>query len=176
MNIYRTTRIPPIVCDSAEFDRTDMEQGALDSDLHLNSDDRNCLVGFAEQDHWFAGIMANFGMLCNTQEGWGLVIGGYEPIQLASYNVLDHFNWHIDTLLLSNAPLDRKITVICMLSDPEEFDGGELELRFKSELCQPVLKKGTLIAFPSFISHRVAPVMQGVRHTATLWLTGPKFR
>jgi hypothetical protein len=176
MNIYQSTKIPPVVCDCAKFDGSNMTKGKLDSDLHLNTEDRNCNVGFAPQDHWFTGIMANFGMLANSQEGWGLAIGGYEPIQLASYGVGDHFNWHIDTILLSDSQLDRKITVICLLNNQEEFKGGEFELRFKSELHAPVLTKGTLIAFPSFISHRVAPVMQGIRYTATLWLTGPKFR
>jgi PKHD-type hydroxylase len=79
-------------------------------------------------------------------------------------------------MVLSEQPIDRKITVVCLLNNIQEFRGGEFEMKFKSELYCPALKKGSVIAFPSFISHRVAPVMQGARYTATLWLTGPKFR
>jgi len=178
MNIYRLGEIPPSVCDSARvlFDTQSMGDGRLDSDLHVSYLDRHCEVGFAPHDHWFAGVLAHFGLMANEKEGWDLNVGGYEQIQLATYKKDQHFNWHIDTMVLSEQPIDRKITVVCLLNNIQEFRGGEFEMKFKSELYCPALKKGSVIAFPSFISHRVAPVMQGARYTATLWLTGPKFR
>lgn len=178
MNVYQMGSIPPSVCDAARvsLDAAPKEEGRLAADMHVSYEHRHCEVGFAPRDHWFAGMLSHVGLLANEQEGWDLDISGYEQIQLASYSKGHHFNWHIDTMVLSDLPLDRKVTVVCLLNNPEEFTGGEFELRLNSEVFYPELKKGSIIAFPSFIAHRVTPVVQGVRHTATLWLTGPKFR
>ena len=75
--------------------------------------------------------------------------------------------------LLANT--DRKITVICLMNDPSEFEGGELQIRLYGDFT-PELKKGSLIAFPSVLEHRVTPVTKGVRYSATMWLSGPRFR
>jgi PKHD-type hydroxylase len=176
MEFYRLGEVPPIVCDAALFDRSNMQDGKLGLDMHVGYEHRQCKVGFAPQDHWFAGVLSGFGLLSNKSKNWGLDISEYDQIQLATYTKDQHFNWHIDTMVLSDLPLDRKVTVVCLLNNPEEFEGGEFELRLNSEIHRPKLRKGSIIAFPSFISHRVIPVTQGVRHTATLWLTGPKFK
>ena len=38
------------------------------------------------------------------------------------------------------------------------------------------MRKGTLILFPSFQLHRIAPVTKGVRKSLVVWVLGPKFR
>ena len=55
----------------------------------------------------------------------------------------------------------RKMSTICSLTDPDEYDGGclvfdELGLEFK-------FKKGQVIIFDSSLLHRVSPVTRGVR-------------
>jgi PKHD-type hydroxylase len=39
-----------------------------------------------------------------------------------------------------------------------------------------LMKKGTVIAFPSFIPHRVTELTSGVRKSLVGWIEGPKFR
>jgi len=65
--------------------------------------------------------------------------------------------------------------VVCMMSDPVDFEGGALQLRMYQEFTPP-MTKGTIIAFPSFLEHQVTPVTKGVRYTATMWLSGPRFK
>jgi PKHD-type hydroxylase len=62
-----------------------------------------------------------------------------------------------------------------LLNDPAEFTGGEFQIRLYSEYTAPLVK-GSVIAFPSFLEHRVVPVTSGVRKSATMWLRGPRFR
>jgi len=38
------------------------------------------------------------------------------------------------------------------------------------------LEKGTIIAFPSILEHRVIPVTSSIRYSATMWFNGPRFR
>ena len=35
--------------------------------------------------------------------------------------------------------------------------------------------RGRIIAFPSFMIHRVTPVVEGIRRSIVVWVTGPKF-
>jgi PKHD-type hydroxylase len=56
-----------------------------------------------------------------------------------------------------------------MLSNKEEYTGGVLELEGTGEMQ---MNRGDIIAFPSFIPHRVTPVTSGIRKTATLWILG----
>jgi PKHD-type hydroxylase len=61
------------------------------------------------------------------------------------------------------------------MSDPEDFEGGELQVRLYGDFTPP-MKKGTVIAFPSILQHQVTPVTKGVRYTATMWISGPRFK
>jgi PKHD-type hydroxylase len=63
-----------------------------------------------------------------------------------------------------------------MLSDPSEYDGGDLEIWTGTEPKVLDKTKGIVHAFPSFVMHRVTPVTRGVRRTLVIWIAGPKFR
>lgn len=136
---------------------------------------RNTTVRFADYTHWFGSILRRFGEQANTQCLWGYEITDHECVQFAEYQPGQHYDWHVDNFPLCGLPTDRKVTVICLLSDPQEFVGGELQVRLYSEYVAP-LSKGTVIAFPSILEHRVIPVISGLRMSATMWLSGPRFR
>jgi predicted 2-oxoglutarate/Fe(II)-dependent dioxygenase YbiX len=36
--------------------------------------------------------------------------------------------------------------------------------------------RGTVIAFPSYVLHRVTPIESGVRKALVVWVAGPEFR
>lgn len=146
----------------------------IDGD-QTNHSHRNTTVRFATPDHWMHEILCGVAMQGNETCKWDFVVDGNEAIQHAEYGVDQHYNWHTDTFTLSGQPRDRKITVVCLLSDPSEFTGGEFQIRLYQEYTAP-LQKGSAIAFPSMLEHRVTPVLSGLRSTATVWLTGPRMR
>jgi PKHD-type hydroxylase len=171
-------KIPVEVCDSAtaEFTKLEAQDGKMGANgeklSHLT---RNTTVRFTEPDHWFGNILKTCGIEANKHCGWDYDITGHEAVQFAQYGPEQHYNWHQDTFPLSGQPVDRKVTVVCLMSDVTEFDAGELQLRLYQEYTAP-LTKGSIIAFPSIIEHRVIPVTRGLRASATMWLNGPRFR
>jgi PKHD-type hydroxylase len=134
---------------------------------------RNSQIGFGSADYWLNDQLENFAMQANKECKWEYHVTGRENIQFAEYGPDQHYAWHTDTFALSGEPTDRKLTVICLLND--EFEGGQFQIRLGDEHTVP-LEKGTIVAFPSILEHRVIPVTSGVRYSATMWFYGPRFR
>lgn len=104
--------------------------------------------------------------------------GFYEAVQLGIYSAQDngHYSWHTDeTIKISHTP--RKLSMSILLSSPDEFEGGELQI--KAQTDEPVTleaKRGRAWFFPSYTLHRVTPVTKGVRRSLVTWVGGPAFR
>lgn len=96
-------------------------------------------------------------------------------IQLARYDSSDNgfYDWHTDFADL--AP-NRKISITVQLSKPEDYDGGDLELFFRSPPNKMDRSRGSFIAFPSFAVHRVTPVTRGTRWSLVAWVSGARWR
>jgi len=152
---------------------TDAAMG-IDSDA-LDHQQRNTSVCFAPDGHWLGKIMYDVGRMANEVNKWNFDLSGHEKVQYAEYGPNQHYDWHIDTFWLANQSTDRKITVVCLLNDTSDFTGGEFQVRLYKEYTAPLVK-GSLIAFPSFLEHRVIPVLTGLRKTATLWISGSSFK
>jgi PKHD-type hydroxylase len=60
-----------------------------------------------------------------------------------------------------------------LLTDPDTFDGGDLE--FSGKTFDAARVQGTVTVFPSFIPHKVTPMEHGVRHVVVGWVLGPTF-
>ena len=54
----------------------------------------------------------------------------------------------------------------------DDFEGGDFEIYGE----ESELPKGSVIVFPSFIEHRVAPVIKGTRYSLVAWFVGPPFK
>lgn len=176
--LWYLDKIDPAKCDQmlAEYDEQKAQKAAMGIDgQSMDAKHRNTDVVFAPFDHWFSSEMEQFAFEANQQTKWDYEINQREAIQFAQYGIDQHYGWHVDNFPLAGKSVDRKVTVVCLLNDPSEFEGGELQLRLYQEYTAP-LKKGTLIAFPSIIEHRVLPVTKGVRYSAALWTAGPRFR
>jgi PKHD-type hydroxylase len=110
---------------------------------------------------------------------------GYNYLQYAKYEVGDKHEFHMD-IPLDGENVDynlleylRKLTVILLLSEPGvDFEGGNIQINHFSEQFpwETNMKKGSVLMFPSFLLHRVAPILSGVRESITIWPVGPKFR
>jgi len=96
-----------------------------------------------------------------------------EYIQYTVYNSDDegYYDWHID---MGPLKAKRKLSLVCQLSDPSEYEGGELQINTGSVLTAEK-EKGTVILFPSYLLHRVTPVTKGTRRSLVLWIEGPAF-
>ena len=112
-------------------------------------------------------------------------ITGYDYMQYAKYGPGDKHDFHMD-LPFGTRRLDyfltecfRKLSVILLLNEPGvDFEGGNFEINHFSEQF-PIntgLRKGSVLIFPSFMIHRVAPITSGIRQTISVWPIGPKFR
>ena len=66
--------------------------------------------------------------------------------------------------------------ILFLLTDPEtDYTGGNFEINTGGNSEIVPFPKGRIIAFPSFILHRVTPVTSGTRKSIVIWVTGPKF-
>lgn len=87
-----------------------------------------------------------------------------------------HYTWHMDKGYAPKAESPRKLSLVLQLTDPSEYEGGDLELFLKPVPTVVKKEKGLVTAFPSWIMHRVTPITQGIRRTLVIWVAGPKFR
>ena len=104
--------------------------------------------------------------------------GFHEAMQLGLYREEDngHYDWHVDGTALDNT-VPRKLSIVMLLSDPSEFEGGEFQIKTTTDVAETLeMKKGRAWFFPSYMLHRVAPVTKGVRKSLVLWVGGPQFR
>jgi PKHD-type hydroxylase len=66
----------------------------------------------------------------------------------------------------------RKISITIQLSDPDEYEGGDLELWAGVGQVKAPRFQGCAVLFPSYILHRVTPVITGTRKSLVLWVGG----
>lgn len=110
---------------------------------------------------------------------FGFDIWGFqEHFQYTVYGEEEsHYTWHMDRgMSKSTGSAPRKLSLVLQLSDPDEYEGGDLQLFTQADPITIEKKKGLVVAFPSFIMHRVTPVTKGTRRTLVVWLAGPSFK
>lgn len=105
------------------------------------------------------------------------------PIQFTEYDesYKGEYKSHQDVFWLSDKPTHRKVSIVLQLTDPSDYEGGNLELENihhkPSDADKVAMKqRGTIIAFPSFVYHRLEPVTVGKRYSLVAWFEGPKFQ
>jgi len=98
-----------------------------------------------------------------------------EQAQYTEYPEGGFYDWHTDNdVNCQKEPPVRKISMTCLLSPENEFEGGDLELVKEGQSVK--LKQGQAVFFASFIRHRVAPVTKGVRRSLVMWFGGTPFK
>ena len=98
-----------------------------------------------------------------------------EMAQYTEYPEGGFYEWHVDNdVNFQHEPPVRKISMTCLLSPENEFEGGDLELVKEGQRAS--LKQGHAIFFASFIRHRVSPVIRGNRKSLVMWFGGTPFK
>ena len=139
---------------------------------------------------WIYNSIMPFVFQANKQAGWNFEISQFESCQWTKYAEQQHYTWHQDSFKKpTNQPgspfhgLTRKISVTVSLADGDTYEGGDLEFDLRNNgdsspniiTSQDARKKGSIIVFPSFIWHRVAPVIKGTRYSLVIWSCGRPF-
>jgi len=104
------------------------------------------------------------------------LFGLVESFQYAVYDGAEggHYNWHVDHGEYNQEP--RKISLSLQLTDHAQYEGCNLVMQAGDGPYVAERFRGTLIAFPSYVLHRVTPIESGTRKSLVIWVGGPKFR
>lgn len=144
-------------------------------------------------DRWIYNEIQPYINEANKKAGWNFEWDWSESCQFTKYAPGQYYGWHCDSWDMPyNNPEDfntngkiRKLSVTCSLSDPSEYQGGELEFNFNNpekgkkdniKKCTEILPRGSLVVFPSFVWHRVCPVKKGVRYSLVIWNLGYPYK
>lgn len=96
------------------------------------------------------------------------------PPRFNRYEGGGHYGLHVDGAVMAlpgNAgQLRSDISCTLFLSDPHEYDGGELIVSDTYGEHEIKLPAGDMIVYPSSSLHRVAPVTRGVRVASFFWV------
>ena len=105
------------------------------------------------------------------------LVSAPELIQYTEYHGDEegHYAWHQD-IGPDSASL-RKVSVTVQLSDPSEYEGGDLQLWQGGTSVQTCEKgAGVVFIFPSYMMHRITEVTKGVRRSFVLWVGGEHYK
>lgn len=162
-----------------EFQKGRVGGSVTDMAGDLNEATRVTDVAFLEPSERTEWLYKKMGRLVAhvNHEKFGFDLQHLQALQYTKYNVGGHYNWHTDSG--PNMPIHRKLSIILALNDPKEYEGGDLEINAGGDHEKSVkirLEKGHMLAFPSWVPHRVLPVTFGVRLTLVGWVVGPRFK
>lgn len=150
---------------------------------------RKTEIFFWTSDHWINGLTYHYAMLAN-EEVWNYRLSCSQGVQFGEYADGGTYDWHKDEFDMpfgDESPkiwrgLARKLSVVVNLSDPNDYEGGQLEFKdtfgekvADTDLMQRIRSKGSVVVFPAYTPHRVTPVESGVRHSLATWVLGPPF-
>lgn len=101
-----------------------------------------------------------------------------ETLQFTKYKEEESgfYEKHTDPMVGQYLPENRKLSLVVQLSEPEEYEGGNLCLYAGKDPIIIEKKKGRVVFFPSYTLHEVKPVTQGTRYTLVGWVHGPAFK
>jgi len=94
-----------------------------------------------------------------------------QPPMINRYGPDMEYGPHIDNALMGKHPaLRTDISATIFISDPADYDGGELAI--ESDVGRHLIKPpaGHMVVYPSGFLHRVMPVGRGTRFVAVTWV------
>lgn len=200
---YFESAIPPKICDEIiKYGLDQQEQLALTGKFKPDEDlDEEQLKDLARKrkshlvwmdDSWIYKEIQPYIHQANENAGWNFDWDYSESCQFTKYKEGDFYGWHCDSW---EKPYDvpenlnkhgkiRKLSATVCLSDETEYEGGDFEFDFRNrddtsnqpQVCKEIRPKGSVVVFPSFVWHRVQPVISGTRHSLVIWNLGRPFR
>lgn len=96
------------------------------------------------------------------------------PPKFNRYEGGGHYGLHVDSAVMhvpgTALKMRSDLSVTLFLSEPHEYDGGELEIDGTFGVQTVKLKAGDMVLYPSSSLHRVTPVTRGARVASFFWI------
>ena len=128
-----------------------------------------------ERSFWVYEKITQFAQIANNKLWKFNLSSVIDSIQYTVYyEGGGHYDWHVD--IGPSTINHRKVSCTIQLSDPDEYEGGDLEIWTGGEFKTIERKQGCAILFPSFLMHRITPVTKGIRRSLVLWMGGDSYK
>ena len=200
---YFQSAIPPRICDDIiKYGLAQKEQIGITGEVEdAENPTEEELKNLAKtrksdvvwmNDRWIYKEIHPYIIMANKNAGWNFDWDFSESCQFTKYKKDQFYDWHCDSWDKTyDTPDDlnkhgkiRKLSVTISLSDETEYEGGDFEFDFRKSkegsniphICKEIRPKGSVVVFPSFVWHRVKPVISGTRHSLVIWNLGWPFR
>lgn len=145
----------------------------------LNLEKRNSRLTFVDKEHPINSVLLEYIQRANIAT-YGYQITKMTPCQFARYDEGEYYHWHTDAgfALEEFQQETRKLSLILQLSDPDTYEGGEVQFfNGEAEIEElPIKPQGSIMVFDSRMWHRVTTVTKGVRYSIVSWILGPAFK
>ena len=204
-SIWYFTDLPADIVNIIERDvseKFDMNMGEsrLDGNT-VNKDKRNSYNAWIPTNHWVGGFLWHYVQRANRENFlYDLRCIDAESMQYTSYAEGQYYHWHNDSGLAShykpisngdrketdkqqqdfmneNTELVRKLSFTLQLSDPDDYEGGNVQLLDeRGENYIAPRQRGCIILFDSRTQHRVLKVTKGTRKSIVGWVVGPRWK
>lgn len=96
------------------------------------------------------------------------------PPKFNRYAQGGNYGAHVDSALMllpkSTQRLRSDLSATLFLNEPDEYDGGELEIEGEFGVQTVKLAAGDMVLYPSSSLHRVTPVTRGARVASFFWI------
>lgn len=167
----------------------------------VDKDKRNARNAWIPTTHWVAGFVWHYVQKANRENFcFDLTNIDGESLQYTVYGSGEYYGWHNDQGIATyykpvslgnrghgaelfqdfvnqNCERVRKLSFSLLLSDPDTYEGGNLQLLDEAgKSYYAPRKRGTIILFDSRTQHRVKKVTKGVRKSIVGWVVGPRWR
>lgn len=206
-SIWYFTDLPDDIITSIEKDLIKYDELLEDSKVSggdygtVDKEKRNARNTWIPTHHWVSGFVWHYVMKANRENFlYDLTNIDNEHLQYTVYGEGEYYGWHNDSGLAShykpvsggnrgnggeiaqdflneNCEKIRKLSFSLLLSDPDTYEGGNLQLMDEAGKSYIAPRKqGTIILFDSRSQHRVQKVKKGVRKSLVGWVVGPRWR
>ena len=206
-SVWFFTGLPSDIINSLEKDLEkhfdDMGDSKLINNV-LDEDIRKSKNTWIPTTHWITGWLWHYVQAANRNNFlYDISFIESESMQYASYGVGEYYHWHTDSSIAVHYKpkfqtsarestkddnylrdrtsieneLVRKISFSLQLSDPDDYEGGNIQFIDESNKNYIAPRqKGSLIIFDSRTKHRVCKVRSGVRKSIVGWVVGPRWK
>jgi len=199
-SVWYFTGLPEQIIDIVESDIKQFDKKFSDSSLVgnvINKEKRNSENTWIPTSHWLCGFLWHYVQKANRENFlYDLSKMDGESVQYTRYSEGQYYKWHTDVdfsayytpqsigkpdrvedFIGENGELIRKLSFVLQLSNPDDYEGGNLQIMAdngKSYIAPR--QRGTLIFFDSRAQHRVHKVRSGVRKSIVGWVCGPRWK
>lgn len=169
-NVFSSEECDRIIDNYGHFEQSTVYSGQSSG---YNPDLRNSFSKFIETNQESDWIFSRLSDVCMdvNQNSFNFLLDSIQETQVLKYEKGGFFKLHTD--LGTDFASTRKMTLVCLLSKSDSYEGGDLEFLFEGSLSR---EQGTIILFPSYLPHTVKMVKSGTRFTLVSWAHGPHFR